>query len=50
MKVMQSMTNLYVCSLFACGILLVIISTADALTNTIGSNLALDFPSLKEKI
>lgn len=49
MKVMQSMTNPYVCSLFACGILLVIISTADALINAIGSNLALDFPFFKRK-
>ena len=49
MKVMQSMTNPYICALFACGILLVIISTADALINAIGSNLTLDFPFFKRK-
>lgn len=49
MKVMQHMTNPYVCALFACGILLVIISTADALINAIGSNLSLDFPFFKRK-
>lgn len=49
MKVMQSMTNPYICALFACGILLIIISTADALINAIGSNLALDFPFFKRK-
>jgi SSS family solute:Na+ symporter len=49
MKIMQSMTNPYICALFACGILLVIISTADALLNAISSNLGLDFPSFKTK-
>jgi SSS family solute:Na+ symporter len=49
MKVIQITTNPYVSSILACGILLVIVSTADALLNAIGSNLALDFPWFKKK-
>jgi len=44
MKVVQLTSNPYCSALFACGILLIIISTADALLNAIASNLSLDFP------
>lgn len=48
-KVIQLLTNPYMTALFACGVLLVIISTADALLNAIGSNLTLDFSYFKNK-
>jgi solute:Na+ symporter, SSS family len=49
MSVVQLTSNPYCSALFACGILLVIISTADALINAIASNLSLDFPFFRTK-
>ena len=48
-KVIELNTNPYMTALFACGVLLVIISTADALLNAMGSNLSLDFKFFREK-
>ena len=49
-NVVNKLTNPYITSIFACSILMAILSTADSLLCAISSNVALDFfPTTKEK-
>ncbi len=47
MSTVQALTNPTITALFACAVLLAIISTADSLLNAVSSHLSFDFPALR---